>query len=78
MRIDACELFQMEDGMFPTHCNIDKTDRINRTIIGAALCIAVLIGMGKFFFLILGLVLIIEGVIGWCSIPYLISKIKRH
>jgi hypothetical protein len=68
----------MEDGMFPTQCNIDKTDRINRTIIGAALCIAVLIGMGKFFFLILGLVLIIEGVIGWCSIPYLISKIKRH
>lgn len=64
--------------MFPTHCNIDKTDRINRTIIGVALCIAVLIGMGKFFFLILGLVLIIEGVIGWCSIPYLISKIKRH
>ena len=64
--------------MFPTHCNIDKTDRINRTIIGVALCLAVLIGMGKFFFLILGLVLIIEGVIGWCSIPYLISKIKRH
>ena len=64
--------------MFPKHCNIDKTDRINRTIIGVALCIAVLIGMGKLFFLILGLVLIIEGVIGWCSIPYLISKIKRH
>ena len=68
----------MEDGMFPMHCNIDKTDRINRTIIGVALCLAVLIGMGKFFFLILGLVLIIEGVVGWCSIPYLISKIKRH
>lgn len=64
--------------MFSTHCNIDKTDRINRTIIGVALCFAVLIGMGKLFFLILGLVLIIEGVIGWCSIPYLISKIKRH
>lgn len=64
--------------MFPAHCNIDKTDRINRTIIGIALCIAVLIGMGKFFFLILGFVLIIEGVIGWCSIPYLVSKIKRH
>ena len=64
--------------MFSKQCNIDKTDRINRTIIGVALCIAVLIGMGKLFFLILGLVLIIEGVIGWCSIPYLISKIRRH
>ena len=68
----------MENDMLPMHCNIDKTDRINRTIIGVALCLAVLIGMGKFFFLILGLVLIIEGMIGWCSIPYLISKIKRH
>lgn len=66
-----------EDSMFSVHCNIDKTDRINRTIIGAALCIAVLIGMGKYFFLLLGLVLMIEGVIGWCSIPYLIRKIKR-
>jgi len=68
----------MEDGMLPTRCNIDKTDRINRTIIGIALCMAVLIGMGKSFFLILGAVLIIEGVIGWCSIPYLISTIKCH
>jgi hypothetical protein len=67
----------MEDVMFPVNCNINKTDRINRTIIGAAICIAALIGLGKFFFLILGFVLIIEGVIGWCSIPYLISKIKR-
>lgn len=64
--------------MFSAHCNIDKTDRINRTIIGVVLCIAVLIGMGKLFFLILGSVLIIEGVIGWCSIPYLMRQIKRH
>lgn len=62
--------------MFSVHCNIDRTDRINRTVIGLALCIAVLIGMGKLFFMILGLVLVIEGVIGWCSIPYLMSKMK--
>jgi hypothetical protein len=64
--------------MFSAHCNIDKTDRINRIVIGLALCIAVLLGVGKLFFIVLGLVLIIEGIIGWCSIPYLISKIKRH
>ncbi|KTD07825.1 YgaP family membrane protein [Legionella jamestowniensis] len=58
-------------------CNIDKTDRINRTIIGAALCIAALFGMGKNFYIFLGLALIIEGIIGWCSIPYALSKIKR-
>jgi hypothetical protein len=59
------------------HCNIDKTDRINRTIIGLFLCMGVLMGMGKFFFMVLGLVLVVEGIIGWCSIPYLISKIKQ-
>lgn len=63
--------------MFFVHCNIDKTDRINRTLIGVLLCIAVLIGMSKGFFMILGLVLIVEGVIGWCSIPYLLNKIKQ-
>ncbi len=64
--------------MFSTQCNIDKTDRINRTVIGLLICIAVLLGMGKYFFMILGLVLIVEGMIGWCSIPFLINKIKYH
>jgi hypothetical protein len=63
--------------MFKVHCNIDKTDRINRTVIGLLLCLAVLIGASKYFFMIFGLVLIVEGLIGWCSIPYLISKLKH-
>jgi hypothetical protein len=58
-------------------CNIDKTDRINRTVIGIALCLAVLIGLSKTFFMIVGIVLIIEGAIGWCSIPILVNKLKR-
>jgi hypothetical protein len=40
--------------MFSSHCNIDKTDRINRTVIGLLICIAVLIGMGKYFFIVVG------------------------
>ncbi|MDI9818974.1 MULTISPECIES: DUF2892 domain-containing protein [unclassified Legionella] len=58
-------------------CNIDRTDRINRLIIGAGLCIAALVGAGKFFYITLGLILVIEGLIGWCSIPYFITKIKN-
>ncbi len=58
-------------------CNIDKTDRINRTVIGVALCLAVFIGLSKTFFMVVGIVLIIEGVIGWCSIPILVNKLKR-
>lgn len=57
-------------------CNIDKTDRINRMVIGIILFLAALIGMGKVFFMVIGLVLIVEGWIGWCSIPYLISQLK--
>lgn len=62
--------------MFLKQCNIDKTDRINRAVIGAILFFTALIGMGKVFFMVVGLVLIVEGLCGWCSIPYLISKIK--
>lgn len=58
-------------------CNIDKTDRINRVVIGTILFFAALIGMGKVFFMVVGIILMIEGFIGWCSIPYLISKIKK-
>lgn len=62
--------------MISVQCNIDKKDRINRTVLGLVLCVAALIGFGKFFFILLGLVLIVEGVIGWCSIPYVMDKIK--
>lgn len=57
-------------------CNIDKTDRINRIVIGIILFLAALIGMSKVFFMVIGLVLIVEGWIGWCFIPYLISQFK--
>ena len=64
--------------MFSKQCNIDKTARISRVVIGVILFLAALIGMSKVFFMVVGLVLVVEGWIGWCSIPYLISKIKRH
>ena len=62
--------------MLFNQCNIEKTDRINRMVIGIILFLAALIGMGKVFFMVIGLVLIVEGWIGWCSIPYLISQFK--
>lgn len=62
--------------MFIKQCNINKTDRINRAIIGALLFLAALLGMGKVFFMIVGIILVIEGIIGWCSIPYLLDKIR--
>lgn len=72
------ELLHKEKVMFLKQCNINKTDRINRAVIGVVLFIAALIGMGKVFFMVVGLVLVIEGMIGWCSIPYLMNKIKGN
>lgn len=71
-------MIKFGEEMISFRCNIDKTDRINRAVIGLVLCLAVFMGMGTRFFIILGLVLIVEGMIGWCSIPYLINKIKGH
>ena len=64
--------------MFKPHCNIDKTDRINRIVIGIILIAATLLGVSWIFYLIVGFALIIEGMVGWCSIPYLRDKIKRY
>jgi len=63
--------------MFFKQCNINKTDRINRVVIGAILFFAALIGMSKLFFIVVGLILVVEGLIGWCFIPYFIDKIKK-
>ncbi|MDF1756954.1 MAG: DUF2892 domain-containing protein [Legionellaceae bacterium] len=63
--------------MFVKKCNIDKTDRINRIVFGVILCLAAMFGMRYEFYIIAGIVLIIEGIIGWCSIPILVTKIKN-
>lgn len=58
-------------------CNIDSTDRTNRIVIGVALIIAALLGVGKIIMIIIGLILIIEGAIGWCGIPGVVKKCKE-
>ncbi len=57
-------------------CNIDKTDRINRIVLGVLILIGLFLGFGKLFFTVLALILIVEGLIGWCSIPLIVAKIK--
>ena len=63
--------------MFISHCNIDKNDRANRIVSGLLMLIAALLGAGKIFFIVLSVVLVVEGIIGWCSIPYLLNRLKR-
>ena len=58
-------------------CNIDNSDRINRVVIGALLLIGGLIGLGKIFLMLVGIVLIVQGAIGWCAIPYIRDMIAK-
>lgn len=58
-------------------CNIEKSDRTNRMVIGALLVIGAILGFGRFSAILVGLVLIAEGYIGWCGIPILMAKFKK-
>lgn len=57
-------------------CNIDQSDRRNRIVMGVIILLAALLGLGKIFFSLVGIVLIAEGVIGWCGIPIIMEKFK--
>lgn len=58
-------------------CNIDISDRRNRIVIGVIILLAAILGFGRFFFILVGLALIVEGVIGWCAIPVIMEKFKN-
>lgn len=58
-------------------CNIVQTDRINRVVMGVLLCLGVLLHLGAFFCFLVGVILIVEGIIGWCYIPILVEKLRH-
>lgn len=58
--------------------NIQGNERISRLVIGIVLLIGVLLGLGKIFAFLVGVILIVEGIIGWCGIPILAEKFKLN
>lgn len=64
--------------MFSTQCNIDIKDRVNRTVIGIIICLGVLLSWPLYFYFLVGVILIVEGAIGWCGIPILVEKWKAN
>lgn len=58
--------------------NIEGNERISRLVIGAVLFIIALFGGGRAFMFLIGLILIVEGIIGWCGIPILAEKLKLN
>lgn len=61
---------------FIKECNLQNDEKMHRMIIGAIIFLAALLGMGKVFFMVIGILLAVSGVVGWCAIPYLMSKLN--
>ena len=59
-------------------CNIDQSDRINRVVIGAIIFLAALLEASQLFFITVGIVMIIQGLIGWCSLPFFMNLFGNH
>lgn len=57
-------------------CNIGNNERIARILIGAILFIGALLGLGHAFAILVGIILVVEGFIGWCAVPILVEKFK--
>jgi hypothetical protein len=62
--------------MFNVASNLESNERLSRLVIGIVLLIGVLLGLGKLFAFLVGVILIIEAIIGWCGIPILAEKFK--
>lgn len=62
--------------MFNKKCNIDQTDRTNRIVIGVIICLAAILQVSWVFYFVAGIILIIEGVVGRCYIPQMVTKVK--
>jgi MFS-type transporter involved in bile tolerance (Atg22 family) len=64
--------------MLNLSCNIESNERVTRLIIGAVALVGGLIGLGRWFLMLIGIVLIVEAFIGWCGIPMLAEKFKLN
>ena len=63
-------------GIWDMACNIDQTDRINRACLGALLIVSALLNFSELFYLVVGIILIGQAYIGWCSIPAILGRFK--
>lgn len=56
--------------------NIEKSQKIELIVWGVLLLITVIIGISRVFSLIIGAALVVQGILGWSVVPYLIKKLN--
>lgn len=64
--------------MLDLPCNIDSNERVTRLVIGAVLLLGGLIGLGRMFLILVGIILLAEAIIGFCGIPMLSERFKLN
>ena len=58
-------------------CNMEKSTRTAYYVIGAILIIGAVLDFPRVFAILLGIILIVEAYLGWCSIPYVMNKLGK-
>ena len=59
-------------------CNISYKDRVTRVFFGVIFIIVSFFNYDINIIKILSIILVIEGLIGWCGIAVIIDKFKRN
>jgi hypothetical protein len=59
-------------------CNIQPNERVTRIILGIILLLGALLDFGRGFLFLISVILIVEGIVGWCGIPLLAEKFKLN
>lgn len=58
-------------------CNISQKDRVTRIGFGLILILAYVLSWSREAFLVIGGIMIIEGMIGWCGMAVLVDQFNR-
>jgi hypothetical protein len=56
---------------------MEKSTRTAYYAIGTLLILGAVLGFHEIFAILLGIILIVEAYLGWCSIPYLMNKLGK-
>ena len=57
-------------------CNVSKKDRIYRGVLGLTLIFASIFYTGTNFYLVLGTVITLTGIFGYCGLYKILTKLK--
>ncbi|EKD75214.1 MAG: hypothetical protein ACD_44C00201G0013 [uncultured bacterium] len=63
--------------MFKFTPNLEQEGRYTRYFIGGILIIAGILGLGRIFLILCGLVLVAQGVLAWGLVPILMEKFLK-